>query len=144
MNVICSYCGQPARLVSGLIIYPHREDLKQKKFWQCQPCDAYVGCHAPNIGYGDGTRPLGRLADASLRSAKQKAHEVFDRLWMRQKNRGAARKRAYAELAKRMGIKVEDCHIGMFDVEQCKAARSHAMAMMSHWMGWNDEQPRHR
>lgn len=144
MNVICSYCGQPARLVSGLIIYPYRDDLRQKKFWQCQPCDAYVGCHEAGNGYGDGTRPLGRLADASLRSAKQKAHEVFDRLWMNQVQRNAARKRAYKELALRMGIKVDDCHIGMFDVTQCQEARGHALKMILNWKAWNEQPPRHR
>lgn len=77
MTVICSYCNKPAELVTGKEIYPHRPDLYPKKFWRCRPCTAYVGCHKPNAGYGDGTRPLGRLANAELRAAKSAAHAAF-------------------------------------------------------------------
>jgi len=115
-------CGSFAALVDGSVIYPHRPDLHQKKFWQCAPCDAYVGCHPPagkngKGGQGDGTVPLGRLANAELRRWKSKAHEAFDPLW---KNKGMHRKKAYQWLAKQLGIDAEDCHIGMFDVELCK------------------------
>ena len=73
-TVTCPYCNNPAVLVGGDVIYPHRPDLYEKKFWQCDPCDAYVGCHRPGVGYGDGTRPLGRLANAELREAKKNVH----------------------------------------------------------------------
>lgn len=43
--VKCDYCGNDAMLVSGRAIYPHRPDLFRLNFWQCAPCDAYVGCH---------------------------------------------------------------------------------------------------
>jgi len=61
--------------------------------------------------------PLGRLANAELRSAKSAAHAMFDPLWKSKKMR---RSQAYSWLAAQMKIKPEDCHIGMFDVEQCK------------------------
>lgn len=44
----CPYCGNPAQFVTGEVIYPHRKDLHDKKFYACPPCDAYVGCHIPN------------------------------------------------------------------------------------------------
>lgn len=44
-ELTCPYCGKPAQLVGGDVIYPHREDLHEKKFWLCTPCNAYVGCH---------------------------------------------------------------------------------------------------
>lgn len=113
----CDYCGNPAEAVSGKTIYPHRPDLHGKNMYRCVPCNARVGCH-------DGTWvPLGRLADAKLRTAKQAAHAVFDPIWQAEAEagtpRGQARNRAYAWLAEKLGIARERCHIGMFDVETC-------------------------
>ena len=110
--MICPYCNQPASLVDGVTIYPHRPDLYEKKFYLCPPCDAYVGCH------GGTAEPLGRLANAELRAAKIEAHAAFDTRW-----RGVGRctrSEAYKWLAGRLGIPWKDCHIGMFDVEQCR------------------------
>lgn len=115
--VRCDYCGRDAELVSGEVIYPHRPDLFAKQFWRCAPCEAFVGCHEAGNGYGDGTRPLGRLANFELRRAKMRAHAAFDPLW---KAKGMRRREAYAWLAKQMGIDPSQCHIGMFDVERCQ------------------------
>lgn len=110
-EIICLYCGKPAALVTGDVVYPHRPDLSEKHFYMCYPCAAYVGCHP-------GTKkPLGRLANAELRKAKQAAHVAFDPLW---RDRKQKRKAAYTWLAKQLGIHVNDCHIGMFDVEMCR------------------------
>jgi hypothetical protein len=98
--------------VTGVSIYPHRPDLFAKLFYKCDTCGAYVGCHP-------GTdRPLGRLANAELRKAKSEAHAAFDPKW--QRGKWAPRWRAYTKLAALLGIPSEDCHIGMFDIEQCK------------------------
>jgi hypothetical protein len=119
---ICPYCNQPARLVPGAAIYPHRPDLYKLNFWQCQPCDAYVGCHKAGSGSGyargDGTEPLGRLANAHLRMWKGNAHTVFDPFW--RGGERSLRSVMYAKLARELGIEAKDCHIGMFDVEMCK------------------------
>lgn len=129
--VVCPYCGGRAPLVTGLDIYPHRRDLWAKKFYQCKPCDALVGCHPAagpdgRGGHGDGTVPMGRLANADLRAAKQAAHAAFDPIW---KGGHMRRRDAYAWLAKALRISPEDCHIGMFDVDQCRVviAASHAL-----------------
>ena len=121
MDVACDYCGNAARLVGGDVIYPHRPDLYAKRFWRCAECDAYVGCHAAGNGYGDGDRPLGRLANAELREAKSAAHASFDPLW---ESRKISRKGAYAILAQELGIGVDSCHIGNFDVDTCRAVIS--------------------
>lgn len=87
-------------------------------------CDAYVGCHP-------GTKkPLGRLANSELRYYKKLAHAHFDPLWKRKlairiKERGKykkswARGSGYKWLGEQLGLKLEDCHIGMFDIETCK------------------------
>lgn len=113
-NVICDYCGAQCGLVTGATIYPHRHDLRDKKFYRCAPCDAYVGCHP-------GTEtPLGRVANAELRAAKMAAHAAFDPLWRTKK---LSRSQAYTQLAERMGLPKEDCHIGMFTMVQCEQVR---------------------
>ena len=119
----CPYCQRPSLLVTGKTIYPHRPDLVAKRFWQCAPCDAYVGCHPPagrngKGGQGDGTMPLGRLANAELRKAKRRAHDAFDPLW---KARHMSRQSAYKWLAEKLGISPANCHIGMMDVDGCNA-----------------------
>jgi hypothetical protein len=114
--VNCDYCGNAAKLVTGKAIYPHRPDLFRLHFWQCEPCVAYVGCHKKEGGNGDGTKPLGRLANAELRAAKNRAHAAFDPLW---RERGMKRHAAYGWLADRLGVSKAECHIGMMDVEMC-------------------------
>lgn len=116
---VCPYCGCASVLIGADVIYPHRPDLSHKQFYACQPCGAWVGCH-------DGSLiPLGRLANAELRKAKQAAHAAFDPLWEARRRAEAcskmrARGAEYAWLAKELGIERRDCHIGMFDVALCR------------------------
>lgn len=114
MNVppLCPYCGQFSIQVGGLAIYPHRPDLADKKFYQCQLCDAYVGTHKAT------GEALGTLANATLRRMRNAAHIAFDGFWETSRER----KEEYTWLAEKMGIPVNLCHIAMFDVEQCQQA----------------------
>ena len=111
--VKCGYCHRDAKRVGAEKIYPHRPDLRGKWFWECEPCGAYVGCHPAT------TNPLGRLANAELRKAKQSVHRVLDPLWKSGKMKRSA---AYAMLAKGLNISPQNCHVGMFDVHTCQAA----------------------
>jgi hypothetical protein len=111
MEVICPYCAKPAKAVTGAAIYKNRPDLQRLIYWQCKPCEAYVGCHRGTM------RPLGRLANAQLRVAKMRAHAAFDPIW---KNRHMTRTAAYEWLSKVMGLPFAETHIGMFDIEQCR------------------------
>lgn len=121
----CDYCSEPAELVTGAVIYPHRPDLNGLKFWRCAPCGAYVGCHeagsfrvvAGKKIVHTGIEPLGRLANAELRAAKQAAHKAFDPIW---KCQYMKRKEAYTWLAEKLGMAVEHTYIGMFDVATCQ------------------------
>ncbi|CBW37994.1 conserved uncharacterised protein [Salmonella phage Vi01] len=112
-SITCDYCGQPAQYVGCDVVYPHRPDLRNLKFWVCSPCDARVGCHT----HGDGRQPLGRMANAALRAAKQEAHRSFDPIW---KSGQRSRSDAYSWLAHNLGIKKRDCHIGLFDIDMCR------------------------
>jgi|AntDeeMinimDraft_6_1070357.scaffolds.fasta_scaffold00531_18 hypothetical protein len=114
---ICPYCNKKSQKVSGDHVYPHRADLHYKVFYVCDDCDARVGCHP-------GTdKPLGRLADADLRKAKQLAHGAFDPLW-RDLKLFKNRKRAYSWLANKLGIESGKCHIGMFNEELCRRTKN--------------------
>jgi hypothetical protein len=114
----CQYCGQPSVPATGVDIYPHRPDLSDKKFYRCVPCHAYVGCH---VKTGE---PFGSLANATLRKLRNQAHAAFDPLWLElggtHGNKKQYRTNAYSLLAKAMDISVENCHIAVFDEDQCR------------------------
>ena len=122
--VICQYCGKEAELVGGDKVYGGNEKYNNISVWSCEDCEAWVGCHPPNMRYGrTGIEPLGKLAKKELREARRLVHGVFDPMW----KEGVysvpyGRKSAYAELAKRLDISVDECHIAMFDVEMCQKA----------------------
>ena len=111
MHVRCDYCGSPAVLTTGQEVYPHLPHLWPNPIYRCRPCDAHVGCHPGT------TKALGRLANKDLRGAKMAAHAAFDPHW---KGKRMSRSDAYGRLAVAMGIPARDCHIGMFDVNQCE------------------------
>lgn len=116
-DVVCPYCGESAKLVKGVVIYPHQPEYAAKNFWQCAPCDAYVGCHMPSRWTQfQQDVPLGRLANSPLRRAKMAAHKAFDPLW---KNGDLTRVEAYKWLSTQMGTSYEQTHIGLFDEAQC-------------------------
>lgn len=125
--VICPYCDKQATLLTGKEVYNHRKDLWDLQFWACIDCDARVGCHKS----GTGTSPLGRLANAELRRAKSIAHKSFDRVWRKGKDKLMSRTLAYSWLAEQLCIPVEDCHIGMFNLDQCK----NVVSIMDHYWG---------
>lgn len=110
MEVLCSYCKNPAKKVTGREIYPELKQLHHKEYYQCVPCDAYVGCHS-NSG-----KPYGTLAKKGLRLKRMKTHEIFDSVW---KSGHMSRTEAYSKLALWLKISYKDCHIGQFNLEQC-------------------------
>ena len=118
---ICPYCGAQAEKTSGRDWYPDRKDLWHLRLWGCFFCDAYVGCH------GNTWESKGTLANLQLRRLRSKCHGVFDPRWKPQglgkiDKSIASRKREaeYAWLAEKLGISVQECHFGMFDVEMCR------------------------
>jgi zinc-finger-containing domain len=110
---ICPYCQRPAVLIDSKQIYGR----SYGKCWKCpnDACDAYVGIHEGSRDYA----PLGRLANAELRAWKIRAHAAFDPLW---KDGGPLKRaEAYKVLQMRLGIPAAEAHVGMMDVEQCRA-----------------------
>lgn len=112
----CWYCMHNAHLI---------EDSTQiygkdyGPMWVCEFCGAHVGCHPGT------NKALGRLANKELRQLKMAAHKAFDTLWhWKIKHEGCRRKsargKAYAWLAKELGVPTEECHIGYFTPDQCR------------------------
>ena len=115
---ICPYCLNSSHLVDSKEIYGKSYGL----IYLCRPCDAWVGVHK-------GTkRALGRMANAELRDAKKQAHFYFDKIartdlihqvWSIEMGNITNRTKGYLWLADSMEMDPQECHIGMFDVEQC-------------------------
>ena len=72
---ICRYCGGVIRLVPARAVYGSavkRLGLEKEYIYQCQNCNARVGCHKGT------TRPLGHVANETLRLKRMETHQVFD------------------------------------------------------------------
>lgn len=110
----CPYCGAEVVLKDATYIYHSNKSKEWGKVWVCSnypKCNSYVGCHK-------GTEiPLGRLANARLRTLKAEAHKQFDPLW---KSGLMSRKEAYSWLATMLNIPIYECHIGLFDIKMCQ------------------------
>ncbi|MCK9558112.1 MAG: DUF3268 family zinc-finger domain-containing protein [Candidatus Cloacimonetes bacterium] len=107
---LCPYCGKEVVLKDSSIIYGKSYGM----VWICSDwpkCDAYVGCQKGS------SKPLGRLANKELRFWKKQAHDTFDKLWKLGK---MSRTDAYTWLSRQLLIPQDKCHIGMFDIDQCK------------------------
>lgn len=124
MTPVCPYCDVRSVLASSAEVYGGRD---YGPIYLCRPCNAWVGCHVGT------TLPLGRLADAVLRTWKTRAHDAFDPIWQGAVDaaftrhgffpkgvKARYRSAAYGALAGLLGIPKPDCHIGMFDVDTCR------------------------
>lgn len=100
----CPECG--ARMV-----------LRDSRYGKFYGCSTFPKCRAAHGAHPDG-RPLGIPANAETKQWRMRAHDAFDDLW---KSGRMRRGEAYAWLRRQMGLSEEDCHIGRFDIEQCKS-----------------------
>lgn len=112
---ICNICGGEVIYTSNKIIYGR--EYGSGKCYFCTNCNAYVGTHEPRPD-----EAYGLLADRKMRDMKKKCHALFDETWLHAKYRRKARKAAYQKLADRLGIPVEECHFGWFDMEMLENA----------------------
>ena len=110
----CPYCGAEVVLRDSSFIYKKKNKHKNEYLWVCSNypnCDAYVGCHEGT------TLPLGRPANARLRTLKKEAHRQFDPIW---KSGLMNRREAYNWLSTMLNVPIEECHVGHFDVKMCQ------------------------
>ncbi len=118
-RIQCVYCGSALEFVPDSSAFYNGRNYGP--LWVCRPCRAWVGCH-PNT-----TTPLGNVADAETRRWRSFVHSMFDPLWKRKMEldgckKKTARTAAYTWLAKEMRLPVEDCHISLFNKDQCTEA----------------------
>jgi len=116
---ICPYCNGVPMYVDSAEVYGESFGM----IYLCRSCSAWVGVH-------EGTDlAFGRLANEELRDWKKLAHNFFDKLFTESIINKiyptyitgvTNREKAYIWLAEQMGIQKEFCHIGMFDVDECK------------------------
>lgn len=116
---VCPYCGKQTEFVDSSEIYGKSYGM----VYLCRECDAYVGF------YKGTDIALGRLANKQLRKDKNEAHFYFDKIFttgiihklcpisLHGENR---RNKAYRWLSEKMKIHMGFCHIGMFDIEECR------------------------
>ena len=89
--------------------------LRRSRFGPFYSCLGYPYCRSKVGAHADG-RPLGFPGDDETRSARKRAHQVFDQLCRRC---GWTRFIAYRWLADQMDLAEADCHFGMFTAAQC-------------------------
>lgn len=109
----CNLCGGVVVYISNSKIYGR--EYGGGKCYYCTSCGAYAGTHKPRP-----KEALGILGNAEMREMKMKCHELFDQQWKNEetsKKRHIARKSAYAALAARLDIPVEECHFGYFEMD---------------------------
>jgi hypothetical protein len=54
-----------------------------------------------------------------LRTLKQHVHTAFDPIW---RGKSMTRSQAYRWLAEGIGMRPQDCHVGLFTPDMCRAA----------------------
>ncbi len=111
---ICRYCGGTIRLVPAAQIYgksTHRLGMDGENIYQCQNCNARVGCHKGS------DRPLGDVANEMLRLKRIETHQVFDAFW---KSNHMSRTQAYKWLSQQLRLPEKNAHIGGFEMDQCQ------------------------
>ena len=119
MIVKCTYCGKDAELKRARDLPSSivREEgwLKENDVyvWLCDKCEAYV------VARKDTFEPLGRLAKKELRRFRHYLHFRFDKLWQEGK---LTRTQAYHRLANGMNLPISKCHIGNFNMKECRKA----------------------
>ena len=107
-NLKCPYCGapaicRPASTVYGADTIDYGSYLYICSRWPA--CDAYVSAHKKN------RKPMGTMANRSLRHKRILAHQALKRL---QKERHMDKWAAYIWLQAKLGLDESQAHIGMF------------------------------
>ena len=114
---VCNICGGEVIFTDNARIYGR--PYGSGKMYLCTNCGARVGTHEPRPD-----EAYGILSNEEMRTLKKKCHELFDLKWKDSEPRERRKKRnkAYKKLAKQLGISVEDCHFGFFDMDMLRKA----------------------
>lgn len=100
--------------------------------YRCDTCLAHVGTHSDT----DPPEPLGTLANPEVRELRRQCHDAFDVHWLNpHRGRINRRKRAYAQLARFLGIPEDECHIGSWQDLECRRFLEQAMEFAKYMRG---------
>ena len=114
-QLLCPYCGAQALLREGSFLF---EDAYVKHLYVCvryPECDSYVAAHDSS------KKPMGSLANATLRKKRILAHQAFDQLWKGSVGNAPifSRKQAYNWLNDKLGGLSGHIHIGGIGEGMC-------------------------
>lgn len=87
-------------------------------------CDRFPDCRG-SVSVDPQDKPLGFIADPETKALRYKLHAIIDPLWKDVEN-GRSKKRnrgsVYGWLQRIMELSPRECHIAMFDREDCLRA----------------------
>ena len=109
---VCNICGGRVIHTTNDKIYNGRK-YGNGYCYLCTNCWASVGTHKDNPQIA-----LGILANKEMKNLKIKCHDLFDSFWTTSKQR----KKEYKWLADQLGISVQECHFGYFDLDMLNKA----------------------
>lgn len=92
--------------------------LRASKYGVFYGCSRYPDCKGSHGAHPDG-KPMGTPATASVRAARIKAHDAFDRLWKPMQSR-MTRTDAYLWMQSALGLSSKEAHIAFFNQAQCE------------------------
>lgn len=113
-NLKCPYCGAPAICRPACSVYGTDAIDRGRYLYVCSrwpACDAYVSAHKKN------RKPMGTLANRSLRRKRILAHQALKSL---QKERHMNKWAAYVWLQAKLDLDESYAHIGMFSEQMCE------------------------
>jgi|SaaInlStandDraft_4_1057021.scaffolds.fasta_scaffold98198_1 hypothetical protein len=108
MKIYCCGCEKQVRTVikDGLVVYPHRPDLKNKEFYVCESCNNFVGMNSRS------GEPLGVIPTKEISSFRQTIHGLIDPLW---KDGKISRSKLYKILSKKVGYEYHTADLRTID-----------------------------
>lgn len=115
----CNICGGDVIYTTNDVIY-HGRTYGSGYCYLCTQCGASVGTHKPRP-----KEALGLLADRDMKDMKMKCHDLFDGLWSNREQRLFL----YEKLAANLGIPVQECHFGYFNLDMLNKA----YAVLQEW-----------
>ena len=100
MKIFCVECNKDVepKLVTGAMVYPTCAKVAQDKYWMCNSCKNFVGCH--KNANKNKLRPLGIIANKELRQARIQIHKIIDPIWQKERMK---RGEVYALISSELG-----------------------------------------
>lgn len=117
----CPHCGGKVEVVGNAEIYGGKPQGLWPWAYLCRGCSAHVGMHPYT------SIPLGTLATEELRRARVQAKQPFETWYS---SRKLDRSAGYQALADKLGIPLEQCHFGWFDLAMCGKAKAAAVDLL--------------